>query len=69
MLIQFIKENILIPPPRVRKPLNLLEPFDEKKPWKHQGTHGEALAVETIYGLKRKKNIGGKENNTQIILK
>ena len=68
-LIRFIKEKVLIPPPCVKQRLNILEQFDEKKPWKHQGTHGEALAVETIYGLKRKKNIGGKENNTQIILK
>ena len=69
MLIQFIKEKILIPPPRVQQPLNLLEPFDKKKPWKHQGTHGEALAVESIYGLKRKKKIGGKENSKQTIIK
>ena len=68
MLIQFIKEKILIPPPRVKQPLNLLEPFDQKKPWKHQGTHGEALAVESIYGLKRKKKMGGQENSKQIII-
>ena len=68
-LIHFIKERILIPPPRVKEPINLLEPFDMSKPWKHQGTHGEALAVESIYGLKRKKKIGGKENSKQTIIK
>ena len=58
-LIHFIKENVLIPPPCVKQRLNLVEPFDEKRPWKHQGTHGEALAVESIYGLKKKKKING----------
>ena len=53
-LIRFIKKNILIPPPPFKQPLNLCEPFDKNKPWKHQGTHGEALAVDTIYGRKRK---------------
>ena len=56
-LIRFIKEKILIPPPYVKQSLNLLEPFDEKKSWKHQGTHGEALAVETVYGLNTKKKL------------
>lgn len=60
-LIQFIKKNILIPPPRVKQPLQLLQPFDERKPWKHQGTHGEALAVESVYGLNRKKKIRSNE--------
>jgi len=61
-LIHFIKEQILIPPPRVKEPINLLEPFDMSKPWKHQGTHGEALAVESIYNLNRRKQMSGKEN-------
>ena len=60
-LIQFIKEKVLIPPPCVRQSLNLLEPFDEKKPWAHQGTHGEALAVETVYGLNTKKKLRGND--------
>ena len=62
-LIQFIKEKILIPPPRVKEPINLLEPFDISKPWKHQGTHGEALAVESIYNLNRRKKLSGIENS------
>ena len=69
MLIQFIKEKILIPPSRVKQPLNLLEPFDKKKPWKHQGTHGEALAVESIYGIKRRKKMRGKEKSKKIMIK
>ena len=68
-LIRFIKEKILIPPSRVKQPLNLLEPFDKKKPWKHQGTHGEALAVESIYGLKRRKKMRGKEKSKKIMIK
>ena len=68
-LIHFIKENILIPPPRIKQDLNLFEPFDNKKPWKHQGTHGEALAVETIYGMKGKKKITGKEKSKKIKMK
>ena len=65
-LIHFIKEQILIPPPRVNEPINLLEPFDMSKPWKHQGTHGEALAVETIYGLKTKKKMSGNDKMKQV---
>ena len=56
-LIQFIKENVLIPPPRVKQSLILLNEFSEKQPWTHQGTHGEALAVESIYGLKDRTKI------------
>ena len=66
MLIQFIKENILIPPPTFKQPLNLREPFDKNKPWKHQGTHGEALAVDTIYGRKRKMKTKEKENSKKL---
>ena len=50
-LIQFIKENVLIHPPIVKESLTLLNEFNERQPWKHQGTHGEALVVEYIYGL------------------
>ena len=66
-LIHFIKEQILIPPPRVKEPINLLEPFDMSKPWKHQGTHGEALAVESIYKLNRRKKMSGIENSKKNI--
>ena len=66
-LIHFIKEQILIPPPRVKEPINLLEPFDMSKPWKHQGTHGEALAVESIYNLNKRKQMSGKENGKKYI--
>ena len=65
-LIRFIKEKLLIPPPCVKQRLKILEPFDEKKPWKHQGTHGEALAVETIYGLKTKTKMSGNDKIKQV---
>ena len=67
-LIHLIKEQILIPPPCVQQPINLSEPFDMSKPWKHQGTHGEALAVESIYELNRRKKMSGKENSKTFIL-
>ena len=52
-LIKFIKENLLIPPPTYsEKGVNLQNQFDPAHAWKFQGQHGEALAVEYLYGLK-----------------
>ena len=49
----FIKENLLIPPPTYsERNVNLRNQFDPDKAWKFQGQHGEALAVEYLYGLK-----------------
>ena len=59
----------MIPPPRVRKTLNLLEPYNKNKPWKHQGTHGEALAVESIYGLKKVKKSKRRRKKRGMVIK
>ena len=61
-LIRFIKENILIPPPYGSHSLNLISPYNENEPWKYQGTHGEALAVESIYDLNGKNSKKGKKH-------
>ena len=52
-LIKFIKEELLIPPPFPKQKLNLQNEFDMRKPWQHQGQNGEAIAVESLYGLNK----------------
>ena len=55
-LIKFIKDELLIPPPFYSKGnLNLENEYNPNEPWKHQGQHGEALAVEHLYGLDKTK--------------
>ena len=50
-LIEFIKNELLIHPPKISKQnINLSNKYDRNKPWKHQGQHGEALVVEYMYG-------------------
>ena len=56
-LIKFIKDHILIPPPKyAEKNLNLRDKYNLEHAWKFQGQHGEALAVEYLYGLKSPEN-------------
>ena len=55
----------MIPPPCVKQSLYLLNEFNEKQPWQHQGTHGEALAVESIYSLKGRKEVTGIGNGKE----
>ena len=50
-LIEFIRDEILIPPPSLKQKLNLTYGFDEHEPWNHQGQNGEVLAVEYVHGL------------------
>ena len=55
-LIKFIKENLLIPPPTPGQNINLRNNFDGKQAWHHQGQNGEALIIETLYGLNKEIN-------------
>ena len=52
-LIEFIKNHLLIPPPKYSmKNLNLRNKYDPDHAWKYQGQHGQAIAVEYLHGLK-----------------
>lgn len=51
-LIKFIKDELLIPPPKYsEKKLNLRNKYNLEHAWTYQGQHGEALVVEHLYGL------------------
>ena len=63
-LIKFIRDELLIPPQTYsKKNLNLVNEYDPKKPWKHQGLNGEAVAVEYVYGL---DNIENRSNHNLV---
>ena len=59
-LINFIKNELLIPPPtHSDKNFLFVSKYDPNMPWKHQGQNGEALAVEYLYGLDKISKRGG----------
>ena len=66
-LIDFIKNEILIPPPASEKQLNLDINMSkaETQPWRIQGAHGEAFLVAQLYKMEnaKSKKRKGKSND------
>ena len=61
-LIEFIKENLLIPPNASKEGLKLRNQYNDNEPWKHQGQNGEALIIEYVLELNKKRQNSGKFN-------
>ena len=68
-LIKFIKERLIIPPPKhIQNDRNLENKYDPSQPWKHQGQKGEPVIVEYLYGLSKDEQSAGTNKKCCVLI-